>query len=202
MSEDAYILTVVMFAVVLIVVPAILLDYKVKSLRARAASPGDQRAVQDLWQTAQRMETRIGLSGNSAGHRSARLAQQERHAMNATMTEIFHRPRLVRGVCAELAARAGVAVWLPRAAFLVFAALHWFLAIVLYIVLAKTLCAARPGPRAATWTTGPALSGVRDRFGALDARLADLEAASLREEAGLRRAFRDLEDAPRAPAFK
>ena len=60
MSEDAYIVTIVMFAVVMIVVPALLLDYRVKSLRARAASPGDQRAVQDLWQTAQRMETRIG----------------------------------------------------------------------------------------------------------------------------------------------
>ena len=120
--------------------------------------------------------------------------------MSATMTDVFHRPRLIRGVCAELAERAGTAVWLPRAAFLVFAALHWFLAIVLYVVLAKTLCAVRPRP--AAWTTGPAMSGVRDRFGALDARLADLEAATLREEAGLRRAFRDLEDAPRAPVFK
>lgn len=60
MSEDAYITTVVMFAVVMIVVPAILLDYRMKTRRMQAASPGDQRAVQDLWQTAQRMETRIG----------------------------------------------------------------------------------------------------------------------------------------------
>ena len=60
MSEEAYIVTVVMLAVVLIVVPAILLDALVKARRAQAASPGDQRAMQDLWQTAQRMETRIG----------------------------------------------------------------------------------------------------------------------------------------------
>ena len=118
--------------------------------------------------------------------------------MSATMTEMFQRPRLLRGVCAELAARAGTAVWLPRAAFLVFAALHWFLAIVLYVVLAKTLCAGQPRLRPARWAAGPALSGVRDRFGALDARLADLEAATLREEAGLRRAFHDLEQS-RAP---
>ena len=112
--------------------------------------------------------------------------------MNGVMTDVFHRPRLVSGVCAELAARAGTAVWLPRVVFLVFGALHWFLAVVLYVVLVKTF-AARPRWRAPRWTTGPALSGVRDRFGALDARLADLEAATLREEANLRRQFRDLE---------
>ncbi len=113
--------------------------------------------------------------------------------MNAMMSDVFGRPRLLRGVCAELAERAGTAVWLPRAAFLVFGALHWFLAVVLYIVLAKTLFTARRRAYPGLRSTGPAASGVRDRFGALDARLAALEAATLREEAGLRRAFRDLE---------
>ena len=120
--------------------------------------------------------------------------------MNATMGHVFSRPRLISGVCAELAYRAGTAVWLPRAAFLVFGAMHWFLAIVLYVVLAKTLCAAKPRLRSPMRASGPEVSGVRDRFSALDARLAELEAAALREEASLRRAFRDLEE-PRAPSF-
>ncbi len=59
-SDDVQIVAAVMAAVVLIVVPAIFLDYRIKARRAQAASPGDQRAVQELWQTAQRMETRIG----------------------------------------------------------------------------------------------------------------------------------------------
>ncbi len=116
--------------------------------------------------------------------------------MSATMGNVLNRPRLISGVCAELAYRADTAVWLPRAAFAVFAALHWFLAIVLYVVLAKTLCAVQSRIRPAIRSSAPVAPGVRDRFNALDARLADLEAATLREEANLRRAFRDLEKRP------
>ena len=118
--------------------------------------------------------------------------------MNAVINS-FDRPRLLRGVCADIAMRAGTAAWLPRVAFLVFALVHWFLAIVLYVVLAKVLRA--PVRRAAPVNRGyqPDAGGVRDRFGALDARLASLEAATLREEAGLARAFRDLERSGRTP---
>ena len=117
----------------------------------------------------------------------------------------FHGPRIISGVCENLAERAGLPVWMPRAAFLVFGVLHWVLAVILYVVLAKTLCRSarqdfgsgvqgqfasspfRPGEASA------GLGGVRDRFGALDARLADLESATLQQEAALRRQFRDLE---------
>ena len=118
--------------------------------------------------------------------------------MNAMMS-VLDRPRLLRGVCADIAMRAGTAAWLPRAAFLVFAVVHWFLAVVLYVVLAKVLRA--PVRRTAPADRGyrPDAGGVRDRFGALDARLASLEAATLREEAGLARAFRDLERNGRTP---
>ncbi len=101
---------------------------------------------------------------------------------------------MIKGVCARVADRAGVPVWMPRVAFLVFAVLHWFLALVLYIVLVKVLCpASRRMARFAQAAPAPEMSGVRDRFGALDARLANLEAATLQQEANLRRQFRDLE---------
>ena len=113
--------------------------------------------------------------------------------MSGVVSNVFDRPRLIRGVCAEIAERAGTAAWLPRAVFLAFALLHWFLAIVLYIVLVKILNvrALRKAPMSRAYQ--PDTVGVRDRLGVLDARLASLEAATLREEAGLRRAFRDLE---------
>jgi phage shock protein PspC (stress-responsive transcriptional regulator) len=102
---------------------------------------------------------------------------------------------LIKGVCATVADRAGLPVWMPRTAFLVFGVLHWFLAVVLYVILARVLCPARRHPAGlpTAMPSGPASVDVRDRFGALDARLANLEAATLQTEATLRRQFRDLE---------
>jgi phage shock protein B len=48
-----------MFAVIMIVVPALLLDYRLKTQRMRAAAK-DNGATQGLWDAAQRMEARIG----------------------------------------------------------------------------------------------------------------------------------------------
>jgi phage shock protein PspC (stress-responsive transcriptional regulator) len=99
---------------------------------------------------------------------------------------------MISGVCADIAARAAVPVWMPRVAFLIFFALHWFVAVLLYVVLAKTMCARPPAAN----RVRPLYDGVGDvraRFNALDARLRNLEAATLQEEAALRRAFRDLE---------
>lgn len=118
---------------------------------------------------------------------------------------------LIKGVCARLAERAGVAVWMPRAAFVIFGLLHWVVALVLYFVMARYLCPNRTGsfaPRTMrswffTGRSRPRVvppvarydgdDAVRQRFSALDRRLAEMEAASLAQEAGLRRAFRDLE---------
>lgn len=123
--------------------------------------------------------------------------------MNATTTSFsagtrFAAPlasprKLIRGVCAEIAERAGVAVWMPRAAFIVFGLLHWFLAIVLYIVLVKIMSPVRQRRFARPQQQMPSTGPVRDRLSALDARLAELEAATLQQESSLRRQFRDLE---------
>ncbi len=59
MSESAYIVTVVMFMAVLIAVPAIFFDYRLKSRRI-AATTQDSGATQGLWDAARRMEERIG----------------------------------------------------------------------------------------------------------------------------------------------
>ena len=59
MSEAAYIVTVVMFMAVLIAVPAIFFDYRLKSRRLNVRAD-DGVATQELWETARRMETRIG----------------------------------------------------------------------------------------------------------------------------------------------
>ncbi len=101
---------------------------------------------------------------------------------------------LIKGVCARIAERAGVPAWMPRAAFLMFGLMHWLLAVIAYVVLAKLLCGrTRVGSAPDEFSTeSPPPGVVRDRFSALDARLADLERASL-QESDLRRAFRDLE---------
>ena len=106
------------------------------------------------------------------------------------------RPRWISGVCADIALRAGVPPWMPRAGFVIFGLIHWVLALILYFVLAHYMF---HRPRAANRFTATArppaddFSGVRERFRGLDERLSNLEAATLRSESELRRAFRDLE---------
>jgi len=107
--------------------------------------------------------------------------------------------RWICGVCADIAARAAVPVWLPRAAFVIFGLMHWLLAAILYFALSRILhprVAARvrerftvPPPAAASY----GFATAQERFRNLDERLSNLEAATLRSESELRRAFRDLE---------
>jgi phage shock protein PspC (stress-responsive transcriptional regulator) len=105
------------------------------------------------------------------------------------------RPRWVCGVCADIADRAAVPAWMPRAAFILLGLVHFVAALILYFFLAYVLSPRRSGaarfapPRQAA----DDFSGVRARFRGLDERLSNLEAATLRSEAELRRAFRDLE---------
>jgi phage shock protein PspC (stress-responsive transcriptional regulator) len=105
----------------------------------------------------------------------------------------------VSGVCADLAARASVPVWLPRTAFVIFGLVHWLLAAILYFVLARAMrpyMAGRVSPRCAPPSAPPpsyGYGGVYERFRTLDERLSNLEAATVHNEAELRRAFRDLE---------
>jgi phage shock protein PspC (stress-responsive transcriptional regulator) len=102
----------------------------------------------------------------------------------------------ISGVCADIAERAAVPVWLPRAAFVLFGVMHWLLAAILYFALARIV---RPRTREALrerFAPPPPSYGVgplQQRFRSLDERLSNLEAATVRNEAALRRAFRDLE---------
>ena len=98
---------------------------------------------------------------------------------------------IIKGVCARIAERADLPVWVPRLAFLIFGLLHWLLAIIAYVVLSRILCSSRT--TLSPMPDGPPPGAVRDRFSALDARLAAMEATTLQQENSLRRAFRDLE---------
>jgi phage shock protein PspC (stress-responsive transcriptional regulator) len=98
---------------------------------------------------------------------------------------------MIKGVCARIADRAGVPVWIPRLAFLIFGLAHWLIAVIAYFVMSKFFCAGRATPHAPTQVQPQ--NPVHERFAALDRRLADMEAATLNQEADLRRAFRDLE---------
>ncbi len=104
--------------------------------------------------------------------------------------EMLHRPRrLLAGVCAKLAERASVPVWLPRALFVGLLVIHTVPAILLYGGLAFFWRDARretPPVPVRPWQS-PA-----QRISDLEARLASLEAEALSSEAGLRRQFRDL----------
>jgi phage shock protein PspC (stress-responsive transcriptional regulator) len=104
----------------------------------------------------------------------------------------------VSGVCADLAARASVPVWLPRAAFVIFGVMHWLLAAIVYLLLARAMrprMGGRVRPRHAPPSSPQsyAFDGVQARYRTLDERLSNLEAATVHNEAELRRAFRDLE---------
>jgi phage shock protein PspC (stress-responsive transcriptional regulator) len=107
--------------------------------------------------------------------------------------------RWISGVCADIAARAAVPVWLPRVAFVIFGLMHWLLAAILYFALSRILhprivtrvrerFTAPPPPPA-----GHGFATAQERFRTLDERLANIEAATIRRESDLRRAFRDLE---------
>ena len=113
--------------------------------------------------------------------------------MNAAMAYGLRDTGIIRGVCARIADRAGVPVWMPRTAFVIFGVLHWILALIAYFVMARYMCAKRGFARMDPAPMAPPQPNVRDRFSALDARLADLEAATVQQESSLRRAFRDLE---------
>jgi phage shock protein PspC (stress-responsive transcriptional regulator) len=104
--------------------------------------------------------------------------------------------RWIWGVCADLAERAAVPVWIPRVAFTVFAVLHGFLACLLYCGLAYLLCPtswARNGGRQAPPPPHADFATTDQRFRNLDERLSRLEAATVNSESELRRAFRELE---------
>ena len=102
---------------------------------------------------------------------------------------------LLFGVCADLAYRAGMPVWMPRTVFVVGGLMHFWLAVVIYGVFAyaKRHAIRTNGIGARTvWREAPtAASGLRDKFGSLDRRLSDLEAATS-SEWELRRQFRDM----------
>ncbi len=108
--------------------------------------------------------------------------------------------RWVSGVCADIAARAAVPVWLPRAAFVIFGIMHWLLAAILYFALCRILhprVVARVRERFTAPPPPPppgyGFATAQERFRNLDERLSNLEAATVRSESELRRAFRDLE---------
>lgn len=105
------------------------------------------------------------------------------------------RSGLLFGVCADLAFRAGLPTWMPRTVFVVGALMHFWLAVIIYGILAyaKRHAIRTNGIAANTvWRQAPtAASGLRDKFGSLDRRLSDLEAAT-NNEWELRRQFRDM----------
>ncbi len=122
--------------------------------------------------------------------------------------------RMVCGVCAELAERSGLPVWLVRVLALLLLVSHpapigaVYIGLALWLRRGKGACArpswrgsefardssrdftpgARPEPPPA-WDR----DGLTARFSRLDRRLADMERAALDREMGLRRAFRNLD---------
>ena len=132
------------------------------------------------------------------------------NAQAQTMFNTFQRPRrVICGVCATLSERSGVPAWIVRVAAVVLLLAHAALTGILYLGAAAWM----RRPADGTWHMRPAdygfvgrgptvpptappswdRTGLVDRFRRLDARLARMEAEAFHNEAGLRRAFQDLE---------
>ncbi len=133
--------------------------------------------------------------------------------MNAhaeTVINTFQRPRrVICGVCATLSERSGLPAWIIRVAAVVLLLAHGLITLIVYFGTAVWLRQpARAGgfgsprdygfvgpgrpaapPPPPVWDR----DGVVDRFRRLDARLARMEQEAFQNEAGLRRAFHDLE---------
>lgn len=113
-----------------------------------------------------------------------------------------HPRALIAGVCAELADRFGLPVWLLRVVVIfAFCDANWTTGIcyVAVTVALRTrlidLLPARMRPSRPPWGDAPADPGYqlqRDRFSALELRLARLEAAVTSDELKLRARFRDI----------
>jgi phage shock protein B len=58
-DENTTMLALVMSPVILAIAGGLLLAYRKEVLKARGASPQDQRAMQELFETARRMEQRV-----------------------------------------------------------------------------------------------------------------------------------------------
>jgi phage shock protein PspC (stress-responsive transcriptional regulator) len=125
--------------------------------------------------------------------------------LDDTLNEV--RPRHPRawigGTCAELGDRFGLPIWLLRILFVLsFGEVHWFTGAVYLVVtmalrtrLADLLPAMSSPARSRSAPPPPDanLNLQRDRFGALELRLAALEAAVTSDELKLRARFRDIE---------
>jgi phage shock protein PspC (stress-responsive transcriptional regulator) len=120
------------------------------------------------------------------------------------MYETFQRPRrVICGVCATLADRSGVPTWIIRVVAVCLLVAHTLLTTVVYLCAAAWMrrpaagtlrdfsCDTRGGPGAppSAWDR----DGLVNRFNRLDGRLSRMEREALDREAGLRRAFRDLD---------
>ena len=116
------------------------------------------------------------------------------------MYETFQRPRrVICGVCATLADRSGVPAWIIRVVAVCLLVAHSLLTTVVYLFAAAWM----RRPEAGTlrdFSDGPCTppsawdrDGLVNRFNRLDGRLSRMEHEALDREAGLRRAFRDLD---------
>jgi phage shock protein PspC (stress-responsive transcriptional regulator) len=120
------------------------------------------------------------MIGETAGRRGGEMFYQMQHSR-----------RMLCGVCAELADRGGLPVWLARVIAVILLLMHPPLVVALYLVAAiwmRRERAVAPMGRPA-WDR----DGLTERFTRLDRRLEGMERAAMDREIGLRRAFRDLE---------
>ncbi len=133
---------------------------------------------------------------------SAYYTHQNAH-VNAhlnNMYETFQRPRrVICGVCAALSANSGVPAWIIRVVAVCMLATHAALTTLAYLIAAALM----RRPAAGTWRDFGGCSsvpprpwddgGLVNRFDRLNRRLAEMERETMDREAGLRRAFRDLD---------
>ena len=134
------------------------------------------------------------------------------NAQAQTVFNTFQRPRrVICGVCATLSERSGLPAWIIRVAAVVLLMAHGLVTLIVYFGTAVWLrqparangfgsprdygFVGRTGPATPPPPAPPAWDrdGVVERFRRLDARLAKMELEAFHSEAGLRRAFHDLE---------
>jgi len=79
---DAYLVPVAIVAIIFVGMPAVFLHYKTELRKTKSITADDERLVDDLWKTAQRLERRVDVLETILDKEAPDWRQQDRERPN------------------------------------------------------------------------------------------------------------------------